>query len=224
PSSVISPVTTAPLVRSCSRLSARSSVVFPEPDGPIMDVTRCLPISKFTFRTAHLPLNDTDTSLRHMTGTTGSLDGMASTIETIDGSTPVAVGAFVPVLSVAESTYVRPLLDRATIMRLPMLKIKTVVINTSAMPQVWLFCWGDGDWRSLNMPVVSVDCWASRLQLPVRLTPMTHKTGAVSPTPRDKESMMPVQMRGNAKGRSTLRMTLERFAPSASAASTRIVG
>ena len=55
------PETVAPLVRSWSRLSARSSVVLPEPDGPISEVTRRSGMSKVTSRTAVRPLNDTAT-------------------------------------------------------------------------------------------------------------------------------------------------------------------
>ena len=42
----IEPLTTAPLVRSCIRLMARKSVVLPEPDGPMSEVTLFLGTSK----------------------------------------------------------------------------------------------------------------------------------------------------------------------------------
>ena len=62
PSSVILPLTFAPGVRSWSRLSARSNVVLPEPDGPMRLVTRFFATSKVQSRTATRPWNDTATS------------------------------------------------------------------------------------------------------------------------------------------------------------------
>src|ERR1019366_6143395 len=58
----IEPLTTAPLVRSCNRLIARNRVVFPDPDGPMSDVTLFLGTSKATSRIAVRPWKDTDTS------------------------------------------------------------------------------------------------------------------------------------------------------------------
>ena len=57
------PVTTAPLVRSCSRLMARSNVVLPEPEGPMRAVTLFFGTSKVALLIAVRPLKDTATSL-----------------------------------------------------------------------------------------------------------------------------------------------------------------
>ena len=48
-------MTLAPGVRSCRRLSARSNVVLPEPDGPMRLVTRFFATSKVQSRTAVRP-------------------------------------------------------------------------------------------------------------------------------------------------------------------------
>ena len=93
PSSVISPVTLAPLVRSCKRLIARRSVVLPEPEGPIIDVTRFLAMSKVASRTATLPLKETATFFKLMIVTCGPLSVISSIMFGNDASGGVSEGA-----------------------------------------------------------------------------------------------------------------------------------
>jgi hypothetical protein len=67
PSSTL-PVTDATATSSCIRLSARSNVVLPEPDGPMIAVTSFPWMSKVTLRTAGRPAKETETSSSRMTG------------------------------------------------------------------------------------------------------------------------------------------------------------
>jgi hypothetical protein len=68
PSSLIEPVNVAPTVISWRRFMDLNKVVFPEPDGPIIDVTIFSSTAKLTFLTAGLALKRTVTSSIDITG------------------------------------------------------------------------------------------------------------------------------------------------------------
>ncbi len=84
----IDPETSAPLVPSCKRFSARSSVVFPDPDGPINEVTRWAGIAIETSLTAGERWNDTLTCSRRIAAgvsTTTPSSGARSTASSVGG-------------------------------------------------------------------------------------------------------------------------------------------
>src|ERR1017187_8587449 len=86
------PDTTAPRTMSCIRFRERSSVVLPEPDGPIRAVTWLMGTSNEQPRTATFPENATDTSRSVITepwetgATTGVVIAKVSGDETTVGS------------------------------------------------------------------------------------------------------------------------------------------
>ncbi len=80
--SISLPVTTAPLVRSCSRLIERKSVVLPEPEGPMSAVTLFFGTSKVALRIAVRPWKDTATSSRRMA--TGPERGSRTSCSAVD--------------------------------------------------------------------------------------------------------------------------------------------
>src|SRR4051794_36473649 len=90
---------------SCMRLSTRSTVVLPQPEGPMKAVISLAAMSRSTSRTAVWPLyltsrsRSSNTSWRASSGTSGGAASSGAPTSGIGACTPVVTGATLAVVS-----------------------------------------------------------------------------------------------------------------------------